>query len=289
MKYPDDCELFELEGALWLLTHPTNVAVYDFPFERYFECRHRWTQPEGVVAVSRTGAFDDYGAAYRDLSAEGIHLIHTPEQHDLCSELPLWYPLIEDLTARSMCFEQRPCSAEVSRHFKWPVFVKGVRQTRRHLKHLSIIESAEAFDHAMSLYAKDPVLHWQGVAVRELLPLRPVEAAGPEDRLPPVFEYRTFWWRGVHVGSGQYWCDNSSYAWDRGEEARALAIAGEVARRLAVPFLVVDIAQTIDGRWVVIEVNDGQESGYAAASPTAMWYAILEEERRTVINAAKEA
>src|SRR6185295_4081325 len=158
------------------------------------------------------------------------------------------------------CFDQRPTSAEVSRHFDWPVFVKGARQTRRHLKHLSIIESAEAFDHAMTLYAKDPVLHWQGVAVRELLPLRPVEAPGPEDRLPPVFEYRTFWWRGIHVGSGQYWGDKSNYEWNRQEQAQALAIAGEAARRLKVPFLVVDVAQTIDSRWMVIEVNDGQES-----------------------------
>jgi hypothetical protein len=148
------------------------------------------------------------------------------------------------------------------------------------LKHLSIIESAEAFDHAMTLYAKDPVLHWQGVAVRELLPLRPVAARGPEDRLPPVFEFRTFWWRGIHVGSGRYWWDGSTYEWNSHEQTEALTIAAEVARRLNVPFLVVDMAQTVDHRWVVIEVNDGQESGYAAAPPIALWHTILKEERR---------
>jgi hypothetical protein len=280
MKYPDDCDLFELADTLWVLTHPTGVSVYDFPFERYFECRHAWNQPSGVEAVARAGAFDDYGATYAELAAAGVRLIHTPEQHDLCSELPLWYPLLKDLTARSVCFDQRPSSIEVAKHFQWPVFVKGARQTRRHLKHLSIINSAEEFDHAMSLYAKDPVLHWQGVAVRELLPLRPVEARGPVDRLPPVFEFRTFWWRGIHAGSGRYWWDGSAYDWDRREQAQALAVAGEAARRLNLPFLVVDMAQCIDGRWVVIEVNDGQESGYAAAPPIALWHAVLEEERR---------
>ena len=51
--------------------------------------------------------------------------------------------------------------------------------------------------------------------------------------------------------------------------------AGRLARRLRVPFLVVDFAKTADGRWIVIECNDGQESGYAAASPRAIWEAVL--------------
>lgn len=53
----------------------------------------------------------------------------------------------------------------------------------------------------------------------------------------------------------------------------------EAARRVAVPFLVVDLAQTIDGRWMVIECNDGQESGYAGVSPIGLWQRIVDYER----------
>lgn len=87
------------------------------------------------------------------------------------------------------------------------------------------------------------------------------------------------------MGSGQYWwAGRGCYEWNRQEQAQALAIAGEAARRLEIPFLVVDMAQTIDRQWVVIEVNDGQESGYAATPPVALWFAILEEERRRGTN-----
>jgi hypothetical protein len=45
------------------------------------------------------------------------------------------------------------------------------------------------------------------------------------------------------------------------------AVAGDAARRGAAPFVVVDEAQTLDGRWLVIERNDSPESGYAGVSP----------------------
>jgi len=44
-------------------------------------------------------------------------------------------------------------------------------------------------------------------------------------------------------------------------------------------FLVVDIAQAQDGRWLVIECNDGQESGYGSVLPVALWQRIIDLER----------
>jgi len=43
--------------------------------------------------------------------------------------------------------------------------------------------------------------------------------------------------------------------------------------------LVVDVAQSIDGRWIVIECNDGQESGYAGVSPIGLWQNIIALEK----------
>jgi hypothetical protein len=48
-----------------------------------------------------------------------------------------------------------------------------------------------------------------------------------------------------------------------------------------VPFLVVDIAQTETGQWIVIECNDGQESGYAGVSPFGLWQRIVDLEKAT--------
>ena len=61
-----------------------------------------------------------------------------------------------------------------------------------------------------------------------------------------------------------------------------MKVANEAASRLGVPFLVVDVAQTAEGQWIVIECNDGQESGYAGMSPMALWGKLIELERARV-------
>ncbi len=54
-----------------------------------------------------------------------------------------------------------------------------------------------------------------------------------------------------------------------------LSVARDAAARLDVAFLVVDVAQSLDGRWIVIECNDGQESGFAGASPLGLWQEVI--------------
>jgi hypothetical protein len=52
----------------------------------------------------------------------------------------------------------------------------------------------------------------------------------------------------------------------------------DAARRIAVPFLVINLAQILAGYWTVVECNDAQESGYAEVSPPALWHRTVEHE-----------
>jgi ATP-grasp domain, R2K clade family 3 len=112
------------------------------------------------------------------------------------------------------------------------------------------------------------------VVCREYVPLRIVEALAG-DRLPSAFEFRTFWWKGKCVGCGRYWWDGKAYELMEEEAEAGLAVAREAARRLTVPFLVIDIAQRADGGWLVVECNDGQESGYGGIEPLSLWQRII--------------
>ncbi|TQF11588.1 hypothetical protein FJV41_33500 [Myxococcus llanfairpwllgwyngyllgogerychwyrndrobwllllantysiliogogogochensis] len=271
-------DLFQVEERLWVLTAPTGQGIYDFGFDRFFPCRRPYQLPESLEVVARVGVWNDYAERHRELASEGVRLVHSPEQHLLATELPHWYPRLTDLTPRSVWYDERPDAKTVEDALGWPVFVKGERQTSRHRKSLSIIEGPEQFELAMAAYAKDPILHWQRVVCRELRPLRRVEEGAP-DRIPSSFEFRTFWWRGELVGWGPYWWQGSPYTMNELEQREALALGRDVARRVDVPFLVVDVAQEVSGRWIVIECNDGQESGYAGVSPFALWRNILELER----------
>jgi hypothetical protein len=156
--------------------------------------------------------------------------------------------------------------------------MKGTRQTSHHQKALSIIEGQAQYEQALIAYSSDPILRYQDLAYRKYVRLRTVGDALP-GRIPSAFEFRTFWWKGALVGSGPYWWDGKGYAMTAHEYSAAMAVTNEVVKRLKVPFLVVDIAQTLEREWIVIECNDGQESGYGGVSPISLWQRILDLER----------
>ena len=99
-----------------------------------------------------------------------------------------------------------------------------------------------------------------------------------DGKIPASYEFRTFWWRGELVGAGRYWFEADSYDWTQLERQEGLAVAKQAVDAVDCAFVVIDLAQTIEGRWVVIECNSGMESGYAGASPFAIWEAIASAE-----------
>ena len=275
----DSLDLFCLEDTVWIACAETGLSVYDFPFDRYFACRRPWQRPATITAIGRFGVTTNYSQLYNELQSVGVQLIHSPEQYRLASELTEWYPRIQELTPRSVWFSEPPSPDKVEELFDWPIFVKGSRQTSRHKAELAIVHSAVEFERVAEMYRHNPILHWQPFVCREYVRLRPVDGA-TGDKVPPAFEFRTFWWRGECVGAGPYWAGFSSYKWTRAEEQEALSLARKVATRINVPFLVVDVAQTVAGKWIAIECNDGQESGYAGVPPIALWNNLIDAERK---------
>lgn len=272
-----NADQFLLRDHLWMITKPVGVPVYDFGFRSFFDCRTPYELPSRMPGIARIGALEDYDAFYRDSAEQGIDLVHTPADHERCTLLPSWYPLIESDTPRSRWYPSVPSLAEIESHFDFPVFLKGARQTSKHAAAASIIRTPAEFAEAARIFRSDPILHWQEFVCRELIELRAV-AGGADGKIPASFEFRTFWWRGQLAGAGPYWYEADPYRWTDSERADALAVARRAANALACTFLVVDVAQTADGRWIVIECNDGMESGYAAASPFAIWQTITDIE-----------
>ncbi|MFC0019005.1 ATP-grasp domain-containing protein [Roseibacillus persicicus] len=259
------------------MNQPVGVPVYDFDFRAFFDCRTPYEFAEGIPAVARIGAIDDYSRFFAQCEADGLRLVHTPTEHTRCTTLSEWYPLIQELTPRSMWYQQPPTFAEVEANFTLPVFVKGSRQTSKHQAAASIIRSSEDFATALKIFKSDPILHWQDFVCRELLPLRPI-AGGAKGKIPASYEFRTFWWRGELVGAGRYWFEAESYDWTNLERQEGLAVAKRAVDAVDCAFVVIDLAQTTEGRWVIIECNSGMESGYAGASPFAIWEAIARAE-----------
>lgn len=272
MKLPS---LKFIEQKLWLVEEKTGFSRYDFDFETFLTCEHPAWLDAPVCAVARMGAAPDYAKRHAMLEELGITLVHTPEEYERTSLLPEWYPRIEEFTPESVWFEERPEAEAIEAVLDYPIFLKGERQTSKHDRSMAIIETPEQMREVLSRWARDPILHWQRVVARSYLPLRPV-AVDHGAGLPHVFEFRAFFWEDTCVEIGPYWV-NSDYALTARERGDAIALGKEVAHRLGVTFLTIDLAQTLEGDWIVIECNDGQDSGYMGCKPLTLWRNIIDK------------
>lgn len=177
------------------------------------------------------------------------------------------------LTPRTWVVDALPSIDEIESRFEWPIFLKGSRQTSKHNPDLSIIQSRDHYKQASQKYRNDAILHWQKPVIREFVPLQPVAGSVP-GKVPPSVEYRSFWWHGECVGWGRYWYQVAPY--ECPDVETGIAVAERAAALLSIPFLVIDFAKTADGRWIIIECNDAQESGYAGVQPQLLWQRVLE-------------
>jgi hypothetical protein len=271
-------DVFHLEESVWVATKKVGVSAYDFTFEPLFHCRRPYELPSRVQLICRIGAFDDYEKAYSVFEENGFKLVNTLGEHFRASELSQWYPLIEKYTPRSKWYDEIPEVAEIEQEFSYPVFIKGSRQTAKHKESLSVANNREQCLSILKEYKLNTILHWQQLVCREFVKLLPVEATKTE-KVTPSFEFRSFWYKGTLVGVGHYWSEFVKYNWSKEQELEALALAREVCSVVDVPFLVIDLALTEEGQWIVIECNDGQESGYAGIEAICLWKNIIEIER----------
>ena len=77
---------------------------------------------------------------------------------------------------------------------------------------------------------------------------------------------------------GYYWPgDDPLSALSAAENNAVRQLALEAARRLAVPYLAVDIGQLHSGEWIVIEVGDAQFAGLSRNAPLALWNRLVHE------------
>lgn len=268
-------DIFLLEEQCWIASKVTRVPVYDFNFRQFFSCKTPYLIQDPSTVIGRIGAIPNYQQFMEELNDINLNPINSLQEHQRCSELPLWYPVIEHLTPRSKVYDQIPDIKDIEQDFTYPFFMKGARQTSKHQKKLAIISSREAYQEAISLYQKDSILHWQKLVCREYIPLRRLEHITPTEKIPPSFELRTFWLFDQCVGFGKYWYD-ANYSFTQEEKNAALETAKEAAQLLKVPFIAIDVAQTQEGGWIVIECNDAQESGYAGVSPIFLWENVIQ-------------
>ena len=224
---------------------------------------------------------DRYQAIFEEALSKRIRLLNDPEEHIRAQEFDRAYERLRDLTPDSVVVTSTDGCESAIEELGLPVFVKGAVQSRKARGWKACV--AESLGELERLTSA--LLSLEGrtrgrVIVRKLERLRHVQKT-PEG-FPVGREFRVFIYRNRVLAWSYYWettddLQNLTIA----ETEQVLQLSCEASKRLQVPFVAIDIGQTEDNRWIVIESGDGQFSGYSQIPVLKLWNAIRNVELQT--------
>ena len=227
-----------------------------------------------AVWVGFIPSIEWYSAMYAEAERKRIRLLNTPDEHRTAMELDRAYSRIWDLTPESVALTDPRQAEDAVERLGLPLFVKGAVKSRKELGYRACV--ATSLDELRRL-VKDVLtvdVRARGKAiVRKLVPIRHVHVSATG--FPVGREFRVFRYREALLDHGYYWDTDEPQATLTGPEERAvLALASEAARRLAVPFVAIDIAQLVDHSWTVVEASDAQFAGPCQIPLLRLWNRI---------------
>lgn len=206
---------------------------------------------------------------YNEFAQIGCGVINTLRMHEYTANMKDWYWDLKDLTPATYDALYKIPPEKHANAF----VLKGATNSRKSQWNTHMF--AENYNMAQSVFAEladDSLIGQQQIYIREFVPLHTYLKG--INGLPITKEFRVFFYKDQVLAKGFYWqnyVDDIGFTPDANEIPYQLL--EEVGRRLGrkVNFYVVDIAQTVEGKWIVVEVNDGCMSGLACVDPNELY------------------
>ena len=232
------------------------------------------TLAPGALVIPRYAALPYNKELCEDLAALGAVPINTYKQHCYTADLRNWYYDLGDITPRTwFAMDQLPDEG--------PFVLKGQTNSKKFLwdTHMFARDKREAMEVFCRL-SNDGHVGVQQIYARQYVPLKQLDQG--LRGLPISEEYRFFVLDGEVIASGFYWSSHTDDLREKGLEFDSSAVPAEfvqdVIKRVGDKsrFWVFDVARTEAGGWLVVELNDGQQSGLSDIDPDAFYRALRE-------------
>ncbi len=232
------------------------------------------------LVVGRYSVLPYYSNLEEDINILGSQLINSISQHNYVADLQNWVSDLGELTPETWVrLEDLPEEGSF--------VVKGELNSRKHDwdKLMFAENKRRAIEIAFKLN-EDGLIGSQKICVRRYVPLKTFMVG--LNGLPITKEFRFFVCYGKIISGGYYW---SSYLTELVSPPEISEVPLEFLQSVInkigtkINFYALDIAQTAQGDWIVIELNDGQMSGLSENDPS-IFYANLKlviEEHHNVI------
>lgn len=216
----------------------------------------RTALPKESLIIPRYSALPFYKELEKEVQYIGSSLINSYSQHMFTANIWNYYQYIEDITPKT--------------YNNWinlkqgSYIVKGITNSRKHeWNRRMFAKTKEDIPSIANNLLDDDLIKSQGLVIREYVPLKTF-SIGIND-LPITNEWRFFCLHSKIIIGGYYWsyCIDESITDPMNPPNDAIKLVKEVCDRIGeyIPFFVIDVAEKQDGGWIVIELNDGQQSG----------------------------
>ena len=240
----------------------------------------RMNIPHNSLVIGRYSVLPMYKQLEEDLECVSSKLINSYREHRYIADLKNWYQDLEKYTFPTW-FRMEDVPEDCG-----PVVLKGETNSRkdRWNTHMFAKDKKEALEIFFKLQV-DSCIGNQDICIRKYVPLVTLleDPYGP----PVTLEYRFFCAYGRILSGAYYWSSSIDDVKDHPllkSDKTLLEASGFVGKILPLisqhcNFVVVDVAKGKDGKWYVVELNDGQMSGLSENQPD-----ILYENLRAVVD-----
>lgn len=227
------------------------------------------------------------------LRKQGSCLEITPQEYRYSCELPQWYELLNEYHATpfSAFFDKNTIERlggfdkqmdNICTYLKMvftstSVLVKDYLKSRKHEWFDACFIRDASDDHEVKRVVSNFIERQKqdesfngGLVFRTFLNLKKI-GIHPKSKMPLVNEWRAFVWKGKVIHLAPYWADANYEACEKPD----LSQWEEIFWQLGSRFVSLDIAQREDGKWFIIEVNDGGSSGLPENMDPQEFYTAL--------------
>lgn len=226
--------------------------------------------PPQSLVIGRYSVLPYYKELVEDLAQNGSELINSYQQHKWIADMKEWYVDLEGLTPHTW-FDLASIPE------KGPFVLKGSTNSKKFQWNTHMF--AENKQEAIKVYSRlteDTLIGQQDIYIRQYVPLKKLEEG--LNGLPITEEYRLFILDNQVISGAFYWSSHTadfdpSYLKTLTYKNIPQSFIDSVLTRIGsnARFVVVDIARKEDGDWIVIELNDGQQSGLSENDPDVLY------------------
>lgn len=243
--------------------------------KKYFQCySSRLKASKNDLVIARFSALPFYKEQEMDYQMLGAKMINSYNEHKYIADLGEWYEDLRDYTPFTwQRLEDLPEDG--------PFILKGETNSKKYDWNTSMFaKNKAAAIQVHSQLCKDSLISYQKIYIRKYIPLKRFMTSF--QGLPITNEYRFFIYKDKILSGGYYWSSHILDLKESGIEPNIKDVPVEFLNKIInivkerTNFYVIDVAETESGEWIVVELNDGQQSGLSENDPDEMYRNLQE-------------